>query len=159
MASDLRKRVMELHLKAEKHVIHDVREKFEEFIGPCNLSRDDVEWIKVAVSEACTNAVCHGSPQGAKNEVHVRCEVDAETLSIEVCDEGGGFKPQVIELPDFDEWKPSGRGLVIMVTVMDDVAFEPAEKGTCVRMVKYLRNIAPEGDGRRLAGDARVCPA
>lgn len=142
MASDLRKRVMELHLKAERHVIHDVRERFGEFVRPCELSQDDVEWIKVAVSEACTNAVCHGSPEGPKNQVHVRFEADSETLAIEVRDEGGGFRPQIIELPDFDEWKPSGRGLVIMVNVMDDVTFEPIEGGTCVRMVKYLRREA-----------------
>ena len=140
MASDLRKRVMELHLNAERHVIHDVRERFGEFVRPCELSPDDVEWIKVAVSEACTNAVCHGSPLGPKNQVHVRFEADAETLSIEVRDEGGGFRPENISLPDFDEWKPSGRGLVIMVNVMDDVTFEPMNGGTCVRMVKYLRN-------------------
>lgn len=139
---------MELHLKAERHVIHDVREQFEQFISPCSLARDDVEWIKVALSEACTNAVCHGSPKGAQNEVHIRIEVDSETLSICVCDEGGYFEPQEIALPDFDEWKPSGRGLVIMVAVMDDVTFEPSETGTCVRMVKYLRNIAPAGSGR-----------
>ena len=139
--TDQRKRVMQLDLKAEKHVIHDVRERFQDFIAPCNLDHDDVEWIKVAVSEACTNAVCHGSPNGALDEIHVRCEVDCETLSVEVCDEGGAFRPSVIKLPDFDEWKPSGRGLVIMVSVMDDVVFEPTDTGTCVRMVKYLRNL------------------
>jgi serine/threonine-protein kinase RsbW len=133
-----------MHLQAEKHVIHDVRQRFEEFMAPCGVSRDAVEWIKVAVSEACTNAVCHGSPLGAQSHITVRIEVDSETLAIEICDEGGGFQPQSIELPELDEWKPSGRGLVIMITVMDDVRFEPTDRGTCVRMVKYLRNLAPE---------------
>jgi serine/threonine-protein kinase RsbW len=152
-----RKRVLNLDFPAEKHVIHDVRGRFEEFIAPCMLSRDDVEWIKVAVSEACTNAVCHGSP-GPHCQIHIRCEVDAESLLIEVCDEGAGFQPQAIELPDFDEWKPSGRGLVIMVTVMDDVQFEPTDRGTCVRMIKYLRNIAPEAQEAERA-NGRLCTA
>lgn len=143
MAVDSRKRVMKLDLKAEKHVIHDVRERFEEFVSPCGLAPDDLEWIKVAVSEACTNAVCHGSPEGVQNEIHIRCEVDSEMLSVEVSDEGnGGFRPVEIQLPHFDEWKPSGRGLVIMAAVMDGVTFEPTETGTRVRMVKYLGQLS-----------------
>ena len=146
MGPDRRKRVMKLDLKAEKHVIHDVRARFEEFIAPCALPHDEMEWIKVAVSEACTNAVCHGSPHGAEDHIHLRCEVDCETLLVEVSDEGRGFRPKTIQLPDFDEWKPSGRGLVIMQAVMDDVVFEPTDEGTCVRMTKYFRNVgaAPE---------------
>lgn len=142
MGVEVRKRVVEFDLQSEKHVIHNVRERFEEFIQPCGLSQDEVEWIKVAVSEACTNAVCHGSPNGAQNHIHVRWEVDSETLSLTVCDEGGHFRPDRIALPEFDEWKPSGRGLVIMEAVMDEVNFEPTDHGTCVRMVKYLRDCA-----------------
>ena len=146
MTFDSRKRVMEFYLPAERHLIHDVRKRFEEFITPYRLPSDEVEWIKVAVSEACTNAVCHGSPAGSSNRVKVRCELDSETLAVEVCDQGGGFVPETIELPDFDEWKPSGRGLVIMQSVMDDVSFEPRDDGTCVRMVKYLRGLLPTAE-------------
>jgi serine/threonine-protein kinase RsbW len=158
MVLDVRKRVMEIHLQAEKHIIHNVREQFETFVKPCDLPQDDIEWIKVAVSEACTNAVCHGSPKGAQNQIHIRWEVDAETLSITVCDEGGRFKPEKIALPELDEWRPSGRGLVIMVSVMDDVTFEPTDHGTCVRMVKYLRN--PESNAPQSEDDpAEFCNA
>lgn len=146
--SDLqRARVLELNLPAEKRIVYEVRQRFEEFMRPCQLVKDDVEWIKVAVSEACTNAVCHGSPRGPLNQVHIRCEVDSERLEVSICDEGGGFHPAAIALPDLEEWKPSGRGLVIMVTVMDDVQFEPVPGGTCVRMIKYLRNVAPQPSG------------
>lgn len=164
MGSSNRKRVVDFDVPAERHVIQDIRGKFEDFISPAKLPKDEVEWIKVAVSEACTNAVCHGSPHGAQDHVRIHWEMDAETLFIEVTDQGGGFKPAVIELPDDDEWKPSGRGLVIMSAIMDDVAFEPIEGGTCVRMVKHLRPLAAQqtAEPEPVKGTAHAgafCPA
>ncbi|HTE18025.1 MAG TPA: ATP-binding protein [Armatimonadota bacterium] len=144
MSTHCRNRELELTFPAEKRVVHDVRVRFEEFLKPCHLLQDDLEWIKVAVSEACTNAICHGSPHGAASHIRVRCEVAEDRLIIEVCDEGGGFHPEEIALPPTDEWKPSGRGLVIMVTVMDSVEFVASHSGTCVRMTKLLRNIAQQ---------------
>src|SRR5688500_9248946 len=134
MSIDCRCRELELTYPAEKRVVHDVRVRFEEFLRPWHLLQDDMEWIKVAVTEACTNAVCHRSPHGPLSQIHVRCELDDQRLVIEICDEGGGFRPETIELPEIDDWKPSGRGLVIMVTVMDTVEFIASRAGTCVRM-------------------------
>jgi serine/threonine-protein kinase RsbW len=132
------RRVLELEYAAERRIVHDAREKLVEFVRPCRLSADDLDALKVALSEACANAVCHGSPRGALNHVHVRYEVRDQCLSVEVEDEGCGFRPASIALPDSSEFKPSGRGVFIMKTLMDDVEYEPTSHGTRVRLTKRL---------------------
>lgn len=146
MSSAVYNRVMEIEFPAEPRVVHDVRQKFEEFVQPCRLNRDDIETIKVALSEACSNAVCHGSPGGAGNRVHVRYEINGHRLVIEIRDQGPGFRPRQIELPRSEEYRPNGRGLFIMQALMDEVEFDVTPKGTRVRLVKHL----PELEGERL---------
>src|SRR4029078_7788233 len=98
-------RVMEFEFPADPSVVYDIRQTFEEFILPCGLDRDEVETIKVALSEACSNAVCHGSPAGPGNDIYVRYELNAERLLIEIRDQGPGFRPRQIALPRSEEFK------------------------------------------------------
>ena len=148
-------RVIEAEYPAEPQIVHDIRRTVEEFIRPCGFSEEDVEAIKVAISEASSNAVCHGSPKGSLNRIHVRCEDDGKRLVMEVVDEGRGFAPpkkEGITLPDFDEWKPSGRGLFLINALVDDVEFETLSHGTRVRLVKHFPN--SRGGARPTSGVA-----
>ena len=131
-------RVIEAEYPAEPQVVHEIRRSVEEFVRPCGFSEEDVESIKVAISEASSNAVCHGSPNGSRNRIRVRCEEDGKRLVMEVTDEGSGFTPK-IALPEFDEWKPSGRGLFLITALVDDVEFERLPDGTKVRLIKYFQ--------------------
>lgn len=131
-------RVYEADFPAEPQVVHLVRERVDEFARPLGLTEDEMDAFRVALSEAFSNAVCHGSPLGPRNRVHLRCEADGSRLSVQITDEGGGFVPTRIALPDFDEWKTSGRGLFLMHELVDQVDFELVPGGTRVRLVKYL---------------------
>lgn len=138
MTGAQRTRVLQLTFPAQPQIIHQIRNRFEEFIRPSGLSTEDVEAIKVALSEACSNAVCHGSPGGRNDHIRLRCQVEMDCLTIEVSDDGGGFAPANFDLPNSDEWKPSGRGLFLMRALMDDVQFTATAEGTRVRLVKSL---------------------
>lgn len=137
-------RVFEADYPAEPQVVHQVRERVDDFVRPCGLAADELDALKVALSEAFSNAVCHGSPLGPRNRVHLRCEADGQRLVVQITDEGGGFLPTRIALPEFEEWKTSGRGLFIMQELMDAVEFEVVPGGTRVRLVKYLLLPQPE---------------
>jgi len=96
--------------------------------------------IKLAVGEACTNAVEH-VPADQRDEVVVRFVVDPARLTVEVVDNGPGFsvadgeEPGEAIVPGENE---RGLGLVIIQSIMDevDVVCDP-KTGTCVRMTKY----------------------
>jgi serine/threonine-protein kinase RsbW len=139
---------LELDYPAEPRAAGEIRDQLEKFIAPYNLRPEDWEDVKMAISEACGNAICHGSPRGSKDRIQVRGEVKDNCLYLEICDAGPGFQPHEIALPDAEEWKPSGRGLFLMVALMDEVQFETTPAGTRVRLAKYLRPRSEEREGR-----------
>lgn len=106
--------------------------------GDCQFS------ILLTVSEACTNAVEHGAPAA---EYEVTAEVDDESCLVEIVDSGATFNPDRGSLPDTES--ESGRGILLMRRLTDEVCFFPARfGGTTVRLRKWLHNgDAHEGVG------------
>jgi serine/threonine-protein kinase RsbW len=102
------------------------------------LSDDDRAHLKLALSEACTNAVQHGSPRGSDNAFHVRCELREQRLIVEVQDEGAGFDFNGTALPDPYDLTSSGRGLFLMQYLVDALELIRRPDGMVVRLVKAL---------------------
>ena len=100
--------------------------------------------LKLAVTEACGNAVRHAYEDEAEDgPVTVSFRVDAETLEILVEDRGSGLVSPDREwtMPEEPE---SGMGLAIIRTVVDelDVSRGDDGRGTVVRMTKSLGEAA-----------------
>lgn len=113
----------------------------------CRMGFDvgDIEDIKVAVGEACTNAIEHGVPVDESTEmITITCAVEAEALAITVHDPGIGFDPASAGASPHAAGTATltegGLGLLLIQALMDDVdVASTPEDGTCVRMVKRLR--------------------
>ena len=133
---------MELEYPAEPRVISEIRRKFEAFVAPLELPVEFVDDVKMAISEACGNAICHGSPQGASARLRIRSAVGDDQLVVEVADEGPGFVPTHTGPPQ-EEWRTNGRGVFLMCALMDDVHFEAMSTGTRVRLTKKLPSLVP----------------
>lgn len=102
------------------------------------FSIDDVEDLKVAVSEACTNALRHGC--GGCQTYNVRYTVEDAALTIEVIDCGAGYEPETVKEPVFDGEQAGGFGLFIIKSLMDEVEIiSEKETGTSIKMVMHLR--------------------
>lgn len=99
---------------------------------------DDVEDIKVAVGEACNNAVLHGRSHEEMFEINF--EVQDKRMVIEVRDNGNGFDLDEYQAPEPGELRENGLGIFIMKTLMDEVDFIPVQNnGTTIRLVKELQ--------------------
>jgi anti-sigma regulatory factor (Ser/Thr protein kinase) len=98
------------------------------------LSSEACYQVKLAISEAVTNAIQHGS---ASPDAPIHLSVTEETggLVFEVVDTGR-FVPRVTRRGDMPE---SGRGLEFMRLMMDDVDVQPGTAGTRLRLVKRLQ--------------------
>jgi len=99
-----------------------------------------VEDIKVAVSEACTNVVCHGKAD-CERCYEVACEVGEGRIIISVVDHAGGYDTDQYQKPviDCDCPKEGGLGIFIIKALMDEVdIFSELGMGTSIKMVKYL---------------------
>ena len=96
---------------------------------------DDIEDLKVAISEACTNAIKH-SLEDRFTIIYTMIE---NGLTIEIIDNGNGYDTSSINEPDIENLKESGMGLFIIEALMDEVSIESQEgKGTSIKMTKYL---------------------
>jgi len=96
---------------------------------------DDIEDLKVAISEACTNAIKHS----LDDRFTIIYSMIENGLTIEIIDNGKGYDRSVVSEPDIDNLKESGMGLFIIESLMDEVIVESQEgKGTSIKMTKYL---------------------
>lgn len=98
--------------------------------------------LKLAVTEACGNAVRHAEPS-EHGVVHVDFGLGDGTIEIRVEDTGPGIAPLppvVEEDEERDELAESGMGLAIIRALVDDLQIGPADggRGTVVRMRKRL---------------------
>ncbi|CEH36068.1 ATP-binding protein [Romboutsia lituseburensis] len=99
------------------------------------FSIDDIEDMKVAVSEACTNAIKHSND----DIFYITYTMLENGLTIEISDKGEGYNIENIPQPDLENPKENGLGLFIIQTLMDDVSIESIEnQGTTIKMTKYL---------------------
>lgn len=100
------------------------------------VTRECVDDIRLALSEACTNVVDHAA---ADDEYEVRLEVNERKCVISVTNTGNGFDATSLagQMPDASS--PRGRGVAIMQALMDRVELhsEPV-RGTIVHLVKTL---------------------
>lgn len=92
--------------------------------------------ILIAVSEAATNALKHGSVAGSQDAIAVRCRAEVDRLIIEVADRGRGFDPLSVPVPVAEQMREGGMGIFFMRTLMDEVSFDCGSSGTTVRLVK-----------------------
>jgi serine/threonine-protein kinase RsbW len=103
------------------------------------LDAGDLADLKLAVTEACANAVRHAYPDGYGGSVKVRIAVENGAISVDVSDAGRGIDPDGVADWDPDEMHESGMGLAIIRSVVDEVEVEsPDEGGTVVRLTKRL---------------------
>jgi serine/threonine-protein kinase RsbW len=102
------------------------------------LSDEELSDLKLALTEACTNAVQHayGDQDGV---VEIRYELHADRIVVEVSDNGSGFAPPV-EAPTADDGlSEGGLGIAIIRALSDEFEIgERAGGGSTLRFVKLL---------------------
>jgi serine/threonine-protein kinase RsbW len=104
------------------------------------MTPDRIDEVRMAVVEACINALEHS--RAKDREIYVTFQVlgDAEKLRILVRDTGVGFSPGEIEEPSIDAKikaiNKRGWGLKIIRGLMDEVEIHSGSEGTTVVMSK-----------------------
>jgi serine/threonine-protein kinase RsbW len=98
--------------------------------------------LKLAVTEACSNAIEAHQSAWSEAPILVRCELDDHHVTVEVADRGGGFDPTgVSKLPAATDplrlRYESGLGIPLMRTLTDETVFVPSPNGTTVRLTVY----------------------
>ena len=110
---------------------------------PINPSVSELSDVKTAVSEAVTNAIVHGYPDGI-GVVTLKAELIDKTIHINVSDEGVGIENTSVALEPFystrKDKEHSGMGFTIIKSFTDEMRVNSEiNKGTSVYMVKNFK--------------------
>ncbi len=116
------------------------------FVTRLNPTLEEVADIRTAVSEAVTNAIIHGYPDGVHTVV-VRAVLHEETVELWITDEGVGMEdvkqamePLYTSRPELER---SGMGFMFMEAFMDQVEVQSSPGvGTTVYMKKRIKQDA-----------------
>lgn len=95
--------------------------------------------LRLAVTEACSNAIKAHRPDAAEEPVIISCHLEQDRFRVDIRDRGPGFDPEALaRLPDPSDpnrlQHESGLGIPLIKVLTDDVTFEPAGDGTIVSM-------------------------
>jgi serine/threonine-protein kinase RsbW len=104
------------------------------------LSPARLDDLKIAVTEACSNAIEAQESNWSEGPVVVRCMIADDEVRVEIIDRGTGFDPdEIATLPAVTDPRrlrhESGLGIALMRTLADEVSFTPSADGTRVSLV------------------------
>jgi serine/threonine-protein kinase RsbW len=104
------------------------------------LSDELLADLKLALTEAASNAVRHAYGDADVGVVEISYELFPDRLVIEVIDEGEGFDPAAAE-ENADELSEGGLGIAIIRAIADEVEIDakPGGRGSRLRFAKALR--------------------
>lgn len=98
-----------------------------------------IEDLRIAVSEAATNAVEAHVGASAQERILLRCDLSDDRIQVEVLDRGGGFDGE----PDpsggrAEALAEHGYGLPLMHELADEADISTRDDGTAVRLTVYV---------------------
>ncbi|PTX58881.1 serine/threonine-protein kinase RsbW [Melghirimyces profundicolus] len=141
------KDVIELTIPAKAQYVGVVRLTVSGIASRLGFHYDDIEDIKLAVAEACTNVVDHAYKEvECAGGINVHFRIFEDRLEIVVKDEGRSFDIRAVKersgpienhLP-FTSIRERGLGLHLMETLMDQVDIHGGN-GVVVTLTKFMQ--------------------
>lgn len=133
--------VVELAIPARSAYLSLIRLVVDAAVGSLapSLSGARLDDLKIAVTEACSNAIEAQESSWPDGPVVVRCTIEDDAITVEIVDRGAGFDPSQVEaLPAVTDPRrlrhESGLGIALMRTLTDEVTFSPTADGTRVSL-------------------------
>lgn len=108
------------------------------------MSANRIDDLRLAVSEATTNAIEANQAAKSKKNIEIRCGLADDAVHVEVRDYGEGFDPDALvphppvtdpERLEFER----GLGIPLMRKLADEHEIKATKKGTVVRLVVYIK--------------------
>jgi serine/threonine-protein kinase RsbW/stage II sporulation protein AB (anti-sigma F factor) len=120
--------------------VRDARSAIAELVRRAGVPDDALDAIRLAVSEAVSNAVLHGyRGDTGRGDVTVLVEAEDSRLEVRVRDRGCGMSPH----PDA---RGAGMGLPLIAQLSDAVAVRPNDEGGGTEVHMTFRLAAPVAD-------------
>lgn len=151
--------VFSISLPRKAYTVSVVRDILDTLLDHAGLCRTCVSDVLLAASEACANAVEHSE---AAQEYKVDMELGARWCELRVSHTGRGPENMVLaellstdQMPLPESESESGRGILLMRCLMDEVAFEE-EPRTTVLLRKRRAPCTEEKHAASLGGSTAM---
>ena len=127
---------IEFEIPSAISLMHCILDYLINRVEKVGLIKSENSNLFIALDEAFVNAVKHGNKYDAQKLVRITADVSTKEARFTVEDEGEGFDVSAIPDPLDPEnlFKTSGRGVLIIQNVMDEVNYNA--RGNRVEMVK-----------------------
>jgi serine/threonine-protein kinase RsbW len=117
------------------NIAEEVARALEHYSG----DRDALAYhLNLVLTEAMVNAIEHSSSTDEEQTVRVCIFIEENDLCVRVYDHGQGFNLEAVPSPDPDELSERGRGVFLIRTLMDGVAYRRTDAGNVLEMHKRL---------------------
>ncbi len=144
---------VEMKIPAQAEFVGVTRLTVSGIANRMGYSYDEIEDIKIALSEACTNAVNHAYKEDEKGQITIGFGIYEDRLEMMVLDRGQSFDYTKVseKLGPVDSEKSveqlseGGLGLFLIESLMDKVEIS-GEDGVVVMMTKFLHRDGVEVD-------------
>ncbi|APC47110.1 anti-sigma B factor RsbW [Virgibacillus halodenitrificans] len=136
---------VEMKVPAKAEYVGVIRLSISGIANRMGFSYEDIEDLKVAISEAITNTVTHAYNEKDEGEVTIGFGIYEDRLEIMVADHGGSFDLNKIKddigpyknTESVESLREGGFGLFLINALMDKVEISN-NYGVIVLMTKYL---------------------
>lgn len=133
--------VHKLTIPSSTRFLEDVREFVSEHALDAAFSEADVEQLKIAVDEACTNVIEHAYNGEGEHPIDIAVILKPDRFTIRIRDRGKKFDPTGYKEPDLLEYaktrKSGGFGVHIMRRLMDQVEYRTEGSTNECLLIKY----------------------
>lgn len=149
---------IEMKVPAKAEYVGVVRLSISGIANRMGFSYEEIEDLKVSISEAITNAVTHAYTNSEEGEVTVGFGVYEDRLEVMVADHGGSFNLSEVKggigpykhTESVENLREGGFGLFLINALMDKVEINN-NHGVIVLMTKYLQETEVDYDGNQVS--------
>jgi serine/threonine-protein kinase RsbW len=129
--------VVKLEIPGSAEFVAVARKTVEGITSRISITERELEDIKLAVGEACSNAVKFGDPN---KDVCILYRIHPDYLEVEVHNKGDHFlkKDMQPKAPQAEQLPEGKIGLYLIEQVMDELNISSENGVTVVKMVKHL---------------------
>ena len=116
-----------LTIPSSTRFLEDVREFVTTHAESAGFSEMDVEQLKMAVDEACTNVIEHAYEGKGEQPIDIAVIIQKDKLTVRIRDKGKKFDRATYQEPDLAKYakmkKSGGFGVHLMHRLMDEVKY------------------------------------
>ncbi|KGR84595.1 serine/threonine protein kinase [Ureibacillus massiliensis 4400831 = CIP 108448 = CCUG 49529] len=144
---------VEIKIPAKPQYVSVIRLAISGLASRVGFLYDQIEDLKIAVSEAVTNVVHHAYVDNDDGEIVLGCALYSQKIEIMVTDYGNSFSFEEVKAKtgpynyneDIEHLREGGLGLFLMEALMDEVRVIN-EGGVTVFMTKFVKREQVEED-------------